>query len=112
MLPDIPPIRDSLAALSFEESGHTSPGTAEIVICDKIDRQHSDGSLLEDRLMIVLKQTESAPIKLSALSSESPTNSIRLVIHMLPREPCSETRWHQSSLRKQLSFASHRGRKP
>jgi hypothetical protein len=34
MLPDIPQLRDSLAALTVEETEHVAPGNAEIVICE------------------------------------------------------------------------------
>jgi hypothetical protein len=67
MLPEIPSIRESLAALSVEEAGHSSQDMDRIVICDKLDRVYSDGSLQADRSIIVLKQAASATIRLGAL---------------------------------------------
>ena len=67
MLPEIPQMRDSLAALSVEETEHAAPGEAQIVICEKIDKMYPDGSLGPDQTLIVLKQSGSVPIRLNSL---------------------------------------------
>jgi hypothetical protein len=67
MLPDIPQMRDSLAALIVEEVDDARPSRKDIVICDKLKRTHPDKSVQYDETQVVLRQSGSPPISLDTL---------------------------------------------
>lgn len=67
MIPDIPQIRDSLAALRIIEAAPVVGNDRQLTICEKRGRIHPDRTVAEDESAIVLTQNQSAPMILPRL---------------------------------------------
>jgi hypothetical protein len=67
VIPDIPQIRDTLAALSVGDVPRAAESERELTICKKRPRILPDGRVEEDPTDIVLKQSQDAPMSLSRI---------------------------------------------
>lgn len=64
MIPDIPQIRDSLAALRVREAAPVVGNERQLTICENCRRIYPDHTVAEDETAIVLTQDQSAPMAL------------------------------------------------
>src|SRR5262249_20309683 len=67
MIPDIPQIRDSLAALRVEKAAPVVANDRQLTICPKRHRLHPTKVVAEDDTAIILSQDPSAPMNLTRL---------------------------------------------
>ena len=69
MIPSIPKIRDSLAAVELKEIEESSCVDHAFIVCERIGRLFPDGTRLQDEKALVMVQAPAAPIALSGLVS-------------------------------------------